>query len=186
MENILINNLTEKINSGKIVSFPTETVYALSCDVNNIEAIERIYKIKNRDRSKLLSIFINKELLNNLVIYEYSFQSLIEKELENGTTIIFNKKNNDVLNNIKSNTIGIRIPKHDFTRKMLKKLNKPIVATSVNLSGELPLCNYDDIVRNFGNEIDYIIDNKLIKSFINGKPSKIISVVDGEFKKIRS
>ncbi len=187
MEDILINNLVEKINKGKIVSFPTETVYALSCDVNNIESIEKIYKIKNRERHKLLSIFIDKKLLNNLVIYKNKFKNLIDEELENGTTIIFNKKNKEILKNIKSDDIGIRIPKHNFTRKLLEKLDKPIVSTSVNLSGKLPLCNYNDITENFGKEIDYVVDNRLLKnSFVNGKPSKIISIVDGNLKVLRN
>lgn len=185
MEDNLINDLIKYINIGKVVSFPTETVYALSCKATNIDAIEKIYRIKSRDKTKLLSIFINRDLLENLVVFEEKFKNLIMEELEIGTTIIFNKKNSEVLKNIKSNTLGIRIPKHDFTRKLLEKLNKPIVATSVNLSGKMPLCNYEDIIKNFP-EIDYVVDDKLLEnSFVCGKPSKIISVVDGNLKVLR-
>lgn len=185
-EKSYIFDLIKYINDGKIVSFPTETVYALSCDANNLEAIENIYKIKNRDRNKLFSVFLDFDLLDSFVCYDKDrFENVVKTELSEGTTIIFNKKSENILPYIESNTIGIRIPKHDFTRKLLKKLNKPIVATSVNLSGQNPLCDYNTIKTNFP-QISYVLDNDLLlNSNISGKPSKIISLVDGAMELVR-
>ena len=55
----LVDKLIKYIDAGKVVSFPTETVYALSCDAINEKAIDKIYKIKKRDKSKLFSVFID-------------------------------------------------------------------------------------------------------------------------------
>lgn len=184
-QDLIINNLINHIKNGNVVSFPTETVYALSCDANNFRAIENIYNIKNRNKNKLFSIFVDFTLLNNFVVYENKLKQLINEELKNGTTIIFNKKNNDILPFIESETVGIRIPKHDFTRKLLQKIQEPLVATSVNTSGEPPLYNYYNIIENFP-QIPYVVNNDLISnSEISGKPSKIISVVDGDVKILR-
>ena len=178
----IIDNLIINIKNGKIVSFPTETVYALSCDANNKTAIDKIYEIKNRDKNKLCSIFVDIEDIENYVYFDN--KDFVYNNLLQGNTIIFNKKNN-ILPLINSNTLGIRYPKHNFTRQLLKKLKIPIIATSVNISGEKPLTNYNDIKNNFKN-IDYIVDNSLLKdSIIIGKPSKIISIVDNDVKVIR-
>ena len=178
----IIDNLIINIKNGKIVSFPTETVYALSCDANNKSAINKIYEIKNRDKSKLCSIFVDIEDIENYVYFDN--KDFVYNNLLQGNTIIFNKKNN-ILPLINSNTLGIRYPKHNFTRQLLKKLKIPIIATSVNISGEKPLTNYNDIKNNFKN-IDYVVDNSLLKdSIIIGKPSKIISIVDNDVKVIR-
>ena len=178
----IIDNLIINIKNGKIVSFPTETVYALSCDANNKSAINKIYEIKNRDKSKLCSIFVDIEDIENYVYFDN--KDFVYNNLLQGNTIIFNKKNN-ILPLINSNTLGIRYPKHNFTRQLLKKLEIPVIATSVNISGEKPLTNYNGIKNNFKN-IDYIVDNSLLKdSIIIGKPSKIISIVDNDVKVIR-
>lgn len=116
----LIDDLIFNINSGKIVAFPTETVYALSCDANNFSAIQFIYQIKKRDKNKLFSVFADFSLLNNLVIFNNTLKNIIFNELENGTTVIFNKRNLDVLPFINANNIGIRIPKHNFCRVIIK------------------------------------------------------------------
>ena len=182
----MIDTLTDNIKRGKIVSFPTETVYALSCDANNSEAINKIYETKHRNISKLLSVFIDIDFLNNFADYDSKFANIVKDELERGTTIIFRKKSDKILPNIKSNTIGIRYPKHDFVRSLLKRLNGlAIVATSTNISGFPPLCNYSDILNNFKN-IDYVVDNDLLNnSVLSGNSSKIISVVDDKIEIIR-
>lgn len=178
----ILDDLIINIKNGKIVSFPTETVYALSCDANNKTAIDKIYKIKNRDKSKLCSVFIDIEDIENYVYFDN--RDFVYNNLLQGNTIIFNKKDN-VLPLINSATLGIRYPKHNFTRMLLKKLKIPIIATSVNISGEEPLIDYNTIKNNFKN-IDYVVDNSLLKdSIINGKPSKVISIVDNDVKVIR-
>ena len=187
MENEIIDKLIQNIVDGKIVSFPTETVYALSCNVNNIEAINKIYELKNRPKNKLFSIFVDIDFLNDYVVYDNNLKNFIYNELYDGTTIIFNKKNDKILPYIEGNTIGIRYPKHNFTRLLLKKLgNLPIVATSVNKSGEEPLCDYDKIVKNFS-DIDFVVDDDLLKNddVMSGRPSGIVSVVDGKVRSVR-
>lgn len=179
----LVDKLIKCIDAGKIVSFPTETVYALSCDATNEKAIDKIYKIKKRDKSKLFSVFIDITLIENFV--NFSDKDFVYKNLLEGNTVIFNKKNG-VLPAIRSSTLGIRYPKHDFTRLLLKKLKNPIVATSVNVSGQEPICDYKEIVENFGEDIDFVVDNSLLSDeFMSCKPSKIISVVDGNIKIVR-
>lgn len=186
MENEIIDELIKNMINGKVVSFPTETVYALSCDANNIDAINKIYELKNRPKNKLFSVFVDIDFLDEYVVYDSDLKDFIFNELNNGTTIIFNKKNNKVLPYIEGDTIGIRYPKHNFTRLLLKQLgNFPIVATSVNKSGEMPICDYDKIVKNFS-DIDFVVDNDLLKNDVmSGRPSRVVSVIDRNMVVVR-
>lgn len=190
MSNDLIDNLTDNLIknmlNGKVVSFPTETVYALSCNANDINAINKIYELKNRPKNKLFSIFVDINFLDSYVVYNSNLKDFVYNELNNGTTIIFNKKNTNILPHINSETIGIRYPKHDFTRCLLKKLgNFALVATSVNKSGKEPLCDCDKIKEQFKG-IDFIVDNNLLKnSVISGKPSRIISITGNNIEIVR-
>ena len=186
MKNEIINKLVQNIIDGKIVSFPTETVYALSCNANNINTINKIYKLKNRPKNKLFSVFVDINFLDDYVVYDNDLKDFIFNELNNGTTIIFDKKNDTVLPYIESNTVGIRFPKHNFTRLLLKKLgNFPIVATSVNKSGEEPFCNYSEIIKQFKG-IDFIVDGALLCDVVCcGKSSKIVSVAGGCIEIVR-
>ena len=178
----LVNKLVDYINNGKIVSFPTETVYALACDATNQKAMDKIYKIKKRDKTKLFTVFMDINLVESFVYFVD--KNFVYKNLFDGNTVIFNKKP-DILPTIKSNTLGIRYPKHDFTHLLLKKLKNPIVATSVNISGQNPICNYAEIAAKF-KDIDFVLDNSLVdNSSMSGKPSRIISVVDGNIEVIR-
>lgn len=178
----LVEELINYINDGKIVSFPTETVYALACDAENINSINKIYNIKNRDKSKLFSVFIDIDSIEKYIYLnnkDLAYDFLLE-----GTTVIFKKKEH-VLPFINSDTLGIRYPKHDFTRLLLKKLKNPIVATSVNLSGQPPLCDYESIIKNFTN-IDFVIDNSLLlNNYMTKKPSKIVSLTSDEIVILR-
>lgn len=72
-----------------------------------------------------------------------------------------------------------------FAGLLLKTINKPIVATSVNYSGDKPLYDYKEIIKNFP-QINYIVNNNVLKnSVISGKPSKIISVVNNIIEIVR-
>lgn len=186
MEECVISRLIQNIIDGKIVSFPTETVYALCCDANNIDVINKIYEVKNRSRSKLFSVFVDIDFLNDYVVYGNDLKDFIYNELSKGTTIIFDKKNSNILPYIESNTVGVRYPKHNFTRLLLKKLgNFPIIATSVNKSGEEPLCNYSEIIKQFKG-IDFIVDGALLSDVVCcGKSSKIVSVAGGCIEIVR-
>ena len=179
----LIDKLIKYIDDGKVVSFPTETVYALSCDATNEKAINKIYEIKKRDKTKLFSVFVDIDLIKNFVYFDN--EEFVYKNLQEGNTIIFNKKKG-VLPAIKSNTLGIRYPKHNFTRLLLKKLKNPVVATSANVSGQEPICSYEEIIKNFEKDVDFVVDNSLLDDdFMSCKPSKIVSVVDGKIKVVR-
>jgi L-threonylcarbamoyladenylate synthase len=154
--------LVNELKSGKIVSFPTETVYALACDPYNDNALVKLYSIKQRDQNQPLSL-LAKDLIQ---IKEYAYvdakaEKFINKFSPGPITYILNKKSGTGLSeliNSTSSTIGIRIPNCLTAQKILNLFNKPIIGTSTNFSGEPSAVNVDGINHKLRELIDVIID----------------------------
>jgi len=156
------------IKSGAIFIYPTDTVYGLGCNALNKKSVERIKEIKARDKNKPLSLIAPSKawIFKNLIVKK----SLVNKYLPGKYTLILKKKNPNFLSYVsKTNTLGIRIPKHNFT-KLIQKANVPFVTTSVNLSGEKPASDLNEISKNIIEKVDIIINS----GKLSGKPSTII------------
>ena len=149
----MINKALEVLESGGIIGFPTDTVYGIGCDAYNQDAIERIYKLKNRPLNKPLTLFIRDK--SELEKYAYIpaigearlGEKLIEEFWPGELTIIFSAKPNcptlqplDHFNpsTLEPLTVAIRIPNYEPILTILKKYKNPLATTSANLSNSLP------------------------------------------------
>ncbi|HPJ23750.1 MAG TPA: L-threonylcarbamoyladenylate synthase [Bacillota bacterium] len=152
-ENYLDVNL-----EGKVIVFPTDTVYGIGCLYRDIHSIKRIYDIKNRDYSKPMVILCaNLEQVDSLIKPGQSLPDHLKKHWPGKLTIIF-FKNEFVYDIISSgkDTVGIRIPAHHISLELLKK-HGPMVVTSLNLSNEPPIIKFADVLK-FANQVDYIVE----------------------------
>lgn len=163
-------NTPEKILAGKVFIYPTDTVYGLGCDAGNVGAVERIKKIKGRDKDKPMSViapsfdWIRKNLVVDVELRDY---------LPGAYTIILKKKDNDFLKHVSSgDSLGVRIPDCDFTKEV-QKAGVAFITTSVNLSGEKPASKICDIDKRILDKVDEVIDG----GELSGSPSKL--VIDG-------
>jgi len=159
--------IIEEIEKGKIFIYPTDTIYGLGCNALNKESVDKIKKIKQRDRNKPLSIIApSKKWIKENCIVDIN----LDKYLPGPYTLILKKKNPNYLSHIsESETIGIRIPKSEFTN-YIKKANLPFITTSVNLSGELPITNISELKEEIKKNVDHIVDI----GELNGKPSTLV------------
>ncbi len=160
--------LTKAIKQGKIFIYPTDTIYGLGCDATNKEAVEKIKKIKARDRDKPLSVISPsiKWIKEHLIV-----DVELEKYLPGAYTLVLKKKNPEFLSWVSSgDSLGIRIPRHEFI-KTIQKAGIPFITTSVNLSGEKPAINLSEISENIKNQADFIIKSQ---TKFSGKPSKLV------------
>lgn len=162
-----IKNLNSEIQKGKIFIYPTDTIYGVGCNALNKEAVEKIKQIKQRDKDKPLSVIAPSiEWINENLIVDID----LSKYLPGPYTIILKKKNPDFLSHVSNKeSLGVRIPDHEFTKK-IQEANLPFITTSVNLSGEPFVTKVSDINPDILEEVDHIIDY----GELNGKPSTII------------
>jgi L-threonylcarbamoyladenylate synthase len=182
-----IENCLAVLNTGGLILYPTDTVWGIGCDATNEAAVERIYKLKNRNEKKSMIVLLaeEKDILKyvdqpHLMIFDYI------KGINKPTTMIYSGARNVAKNLVNEDgSIGIRLVEDEFCRKLIKKFGKPIVSTSSNISGYPPPRVFSDIDINIKKGVDYIVHHRR-DEHEPGIPSTVIKVNhDGSFTVIR-
>tara|TARA_Y100000310_G_C20573514_1_gene759282 strand:+ start:776 stop:1288 length:513 start_codon:yes stop_codon:yes gene_type:complete len=166
-----MKDLQNKIKQGKVFIYPTDTIYGLGCDATNEKSVNKIKKIKFRDKNKPLSIIAPsiKWIKENCIV-----DVNLEKYLPGPYTLILKKKNKDFLKHVSdTDSLGVRIPDSEICNE-IQKNNLPFITTSVNLSGEDFVINIKEISPDILEKVDEIIDI----GELNGNPSTL--VIDGK------
>lgn len=147
-----IREVAGQLIRGKIVAFPTETVYGLAVSAFQPQTIARLQELKQRAEDKPFTYHIgNLGALERLgVIQSRALKYLIKKFWPGPVTFL-------VLNR-KDEKIGLRFPKNEIAIQMINQSGDPILATSANISGEKSPATAEDVLRIFPNEIDVVID----------------------------
>ena len=181
-----IENAIITLKRGGLILYPTDTVWGIGCDATNPEAVEKVFKLKNRnDKKSLICLVSDFKMLNEYVedVPEVAYDIL--KYVEKPTTIIYDDPIRIAENLIaEDNSLAIRVTKDVFCKKLIQKLRKPLVSTSANISGSKTPQSYAEIDPLILNGVDYIVN--LQRSKKSGKPSAIIKLKnDGSVTVIR-
>lgn len=154
LENVEFDEVVDILNGGGVVTIPTDTIYGFTADAENIEAIDKIFKIKGRQGEKALPIFIESiseaEKLTEINSHQRKFLASV---WPGKITCVLVAKN--------KGTIALRIPKHDFVLKLLREFGGPLIGTSANLSGKSSHTKISELIEEFKNRDirpDIIID----------------------------
>ena len=181
-EQFLLENIKQNLFSKNLSILPTDTIYGLCALSTCQNSIEKIYTIKKRDINKNLVLFPESiDSIKNYAKINNISEKLIEKFLPGRLTLIL-PSNEKLINPYNQKTIGIRIPNHEFMLKLLKELKKPIFATSVNISGEIPI-NDHSTLEGFSNKhkIQCILD----PNFKKKNESIILEIKQNSYNFIR-
>lgn len=179
IDNTAIIEISNALKKGKLVVFPTDTVYGIGTNAYDNEACERIYEVKGRPKNKPICVLISdfsmlKELVDCITPAE---QKLIDTFWPGPLTIKFKKKEGILPNVISAGDeyIRVRLIKEGLTYKIIQTAGVPIVAPSANFSGSLTGTKMKNIVKELGTKVDYILDCGDIES---DEVSTIIQVVE--------
>lgn len=146
-----LDQVKEALLSGKIIAFPTDTVFGLGCIANNPEAEKKIYQAKGRSFNKPLPMMCSDiEMIRRYALTDESSEILIRKLTPGALTIILKKKEED-------STIAIRIPDDEWILKLLKSLDCAMLVTSANISDKGSLREYTDVMKELDGRIDGIV-----------------------------
>lgn len=162
MDNVFsteITNALEVLRRGGIILYPTDTIWGIGCDATNGDAVEKIYKIKQREDSKSLIILVaeEREILQYVAAPDPAVFDFIEKQSK-PTTIIFEKAiglPDQLISD--DGSIGIRIVQDEFCRHLVKRLRRPLVSTSANISGMPTPQHFNEISPEIKKGADYIV-----------------------------
>jgi len=147
---------SELIKNGEIIAFPTETVYGIGADVYNVEAIKKIYQIKQRPQNNPLIVHIsNLKQLNQLVDSYGEKEKLLIKNFWPGPLTILFKKNKLVPDIVTagSELVAIRMPSNKIALDLINAADTPIVAPSANPSGKPSSTHHNHVYQYFSNKI---------------------------------
>ena len=184
-ENIEIETAITFLKKGKLILYPTDTVWGIGCDATSSKAIENLYNLKKRDEGKAMICLINDYQMLKSYIPKISISQLSYLNSKNPTTVIFENSigiSEKALGENKS--IAMRIPKHNFCNKLITKFGKPIISTSANISNKQSPLNFHQIENEILDGVDYVVN--LEKETITKKTSRIIKIDSfGEISIIR-
>ena len=173
------------LRKGGIVAFPTETYYGLAVDPDCASAVTNLFALKKRQEHKPLLLLIEKrEQLGTLVtMVPPVYVPLMKKYWPGALTLVFPAKpslNQQITGN--TGTVGIRISPHPVAEALVRRMGKPITATSANISGMLPARSALEVAEMLGDRIDYIVDGGQTAA---GLCSTIIGIQKGHLTLLR-
>jgi L-threonylcarbamoyladenylate synthase len=149
------------IREGRLVALPTDTIYGLATDALNEKAVEEIYITKNRPLDKPIIAMIGdfdhlNEICQNI---EFAAKKLADKYWPGALTMVFDAKSNvPSILLAKGSTLGVRIPNHPMTLKILNRFNSPLAVTSANITDQANPKTAKEVNDQIGDKIDYILD----------------------------
>jgi len=162
---ISIQNIKEAVDlirTGRLVAFPTETVYGLAGDATNSDAVAAIFKIKGRPSFNPLIIHVcSLAEAEKLVIFNDVARSLAENFWPGALTLVLPRRENcpvSLLAGSGLETLAIRIPKSEIALKFLQAVKLPIAAPSANKSGSVSPTKAEHVLESLGDSIDLILD----------------------------
>ncbi len=181
----------ENIIDGKLIAFPTDSVYGIGGDPQNLDVINRIYDIKFRDKKKGFLLLIS-DYEEALKIAEFNdiAKKLAKKYWPGQLTLILKKRESGfILPEVTAfkNTIGLRVPGNEIILNILKLLKEKehfpcIIGTSANYSGEYPSISGEEVIKKLLSPIDLIIDGGKSKSRL---PTTIIDCTTPQIQFLR-
>lgn len=182
-----IKKAVEVMRKGGVILYPTDTIWGIGCDATNPDAVKKVYEIKRRDDSKAMICLVDstarlQRYVRNVPEVAWDIMELALKP----TTVILDDANG-LANNLvaEDGSIGVRVTSEEFSKELCYRMQKPIVSTSANISGEPAAQNYCDISEEILNSVDYVCFARR-QEHLPHTPSSIIKLTrDGKVTIIR-
>ena len=179
----------EIMENGGVILYPTDTIWGIGCDALNEIAIDKIFKLKNRADSKSLIILLAeaKDIFKYVANPHPDIVSIVQS-FEEPTTVIYNQAIGLPSSLISEDgSIAIRVTKDPFCKSLIKRMKKPLVSTSANISGNPAPKGFSSIESEIKNGVDYIVTHRQNEPYKALKPSTIIRIhADGSKDVIRA
>ncbi len=171
------------LNDSKVIAFPTETVMGLGVLFDDEKAYQLLNQIKRRPEDKPYTMMLgDKKDIEKYAYLSQRDKKIVEAFMPGPVTLLLKSKDN-VPGFVTHNTgvIGVRVPDNKSIREMINYVDKPLLVPSANRSGDKPLVNYQDVIKEFGDELAYVVK----ENAGNSKPSTIIDLTHEDVKILR-
>lgn len=176
-----LKEIAKVLRNGGLIIYPSDTVYALGCDITNNKALERVAQIKGVKLAKANFSFVCEDL-SNLSDYVKHIDTktfkILKRALPGPYTFILPGNNNLPSAFKKKKEVGIRVPDNNITRAIVRELGNPIISTSIYDEDEVIEYTTDPelIFEKWQNRVDMVIDG----GYGDNVPSTVIDLTRDE------
>ncbi|MBR3772892.1 MAG: threonylcarbamoyl-AMP synthase [Alistipes sp.] len=182
-----VDEAVKVLRAGGLILYPTDTVWGIGCDATNEEAVQRIYTLKQSENKHAMLVLCPSA--DEIVRYVNRAPGIAFEVMDMATsplTLILPGAVGVAKNLIPDEgTLGVRVPDHAFCQLLLRKLGRPLVSTSANISGEKTPRTLSEITPEIVAGVDYVV-NPRFEGRPTGKSSSIIAFGEnGEVRVIR-
>jgi L-threonylcarbamoyladenylate synthase len=149
------------VRQGGVVAFPTDTVYGVGGDARRAEVLDRLFRLKGRDRAKALAVLLaDAHLLGEVCANPPEAATRMAARFFPGALTLVVPLSADFPCALHAGrgTIGVRVPDHAGARRLLAACGGLLAVTSANRSGERPAETPDEVVDALGEDVDVILD----------------------------
>lgn len=157
LDNIVV--ASEKLRKGGLVVYPTDTVYGLGCDPFNVEAVKRVFDVKNGRRKPLPILASDIKAVEKIASLSKNARRITMRFWPGPLTIAVRKK--QTLSDIVTcnlDSVGVRMPNHDVALQLISLSNGLLVGTSANRTAEKPPITAHEAAKQLGKDVDLILD----------------------------
>lgn len=182
-----VDQAVRVMREGGIILYPTDTVWGVGCDATNADAVARIYALKRSENKKSMLVLCASADMTVRYVNKAPGIAFEVMELATSPLTAILPGAVGVAENLipDERTLGVRIPDHEFCRRMLRGLGRPIVSTSANVSGEETPAGLQEVAREIVEGVDFVVNPRF-----EGKPTRKASSIiafgeGGEVKIIR-
>ncbi|MDZ7342766.1 MAG: L-threonylcarbamoyladenylate synthase [candidate division KSB1 bacterium] len=181
----LVDQAAQAILAGQVIAYPTETVYGLGANALNAASVQRVFELKDRDRSRpILVIAGNMEQVRQLVVLSELAERLARLFWPGPLTLVLPARLGVPCHLLSADGyLGVRVPGHKFCLELLNRCGVPITSSSANLSGQPNPVSVEDVVANFDDRLELIIDGGYARS---KAASTVVQIRDNEIVLLRA
>ncbi|MFC1715612.1 L-threonylcarbamoyladenylate synthase [Candidatus Poribacteria bacterium] len=171
-----LQEAADLLKAGKLVAFPTDTVYGVGADAFNEEAVERIFAAKKRDANKPLQVLIaQKSDLQAIAEDQSEILERLASEFWPGPLTLVMSAKADFPQRVRcgGKTIGVRMPANPVALRLIEAFGTPIAATSANISSSPDPVSAGEVMKYLGDKVDLILDGGPTSG---GIPSTVLDI----------
>ncbi len=164
-----VNRAVEVLRSGGVILYPTDTVWGVGCDAANSDAVAKIYELKRSENKKAMIVLCNSLDMVVRYIKRPPHIAMDLMEVSDTPLTVIMQGGAGVADNLvpDEGTLAVRVADHEFCKAVTRRLGRPIVSTSANISGEQTPVSFDQISREIIDGVDMVIDPRF-----EGRPTR--------------
>lgn len=174
------------LQEGGVILYPTDTIWGLGCDATNAAAVQKIFSLKQREESKSLIVLVadERDVLQYVAAPDMAVFDYLQAQ-ERPTTVIYSGAIGLAGNLVAADgSVGIRICQDPFCRHLIRRLRRPLVSTSANISGSPSPTGFASVEEVIKKGVDYVVNYRQDDTS-PAQASSIIAWDNGQVRIIR-